>query len=71
MKRSIQWHEQCLKSMKLLMEKDIQSVNLANENLASFGRSISTLESQIQRAKELKKDSFDDEKFMIPKTSIK
>ena len=65
MKLSIKWHEQCLEnSLKHLAQQQAEleriKIRVEQEKLKSI-----FYREQIEEAKRLKKDSFDQEKFMI------
>jgi hypothetical protein len=65
MKQSIAWHEECLKNEKLSLQRQIELVERETRTEERYRKDVEKYEAQIARAKKLKKDGFDSEKFGV------
>jgi hypothetical protein len=63
MKFSIQWHENCLKNVKAHYQEQARMFEITKARLEETRFYMVKYEQQIERAKRLKKDGFDSEKF--------
>jgi hypothetical protein len=66
----ISWHEDCLRNSKLYLEREREKLAAMQAQVEAIAKGIAFRESQIARAKELGKDSYDEERFMKPKSQI-
>ena len=62
-KMSIKWHEDCLKNRKASLERDKKEYQIAQTKYFETLKSVEKYERQIERAKKLGKDEFDEERF--------
>lgn len=67
----IAWHEECLKNFKCSLERKKQQLADLTKDVARMESEAAFSESQIARAKALKKDSFDAERFMKSSSTVK
>lgn len=69
MKRKIEWHQDCLKNMKLSLSRYIQQredyISDIDYRINVLKEKIEQMEYQVNLAISKKKDSFDSEKFGI------
>lgn len=65
MKRSIEWHEECLISMKSYLSREIKFLNEQKMKVLKLTSDCRFLEFQINRAMRMGKDGFDPEQFGI------
>jgi hypothetical protein len=63
MKRPIQWHIDCLKGWRESLERKKQEVDNARKELERMQGKLLIYAMQIDRAKKLGKDGFDEDKF--------
>lgn len=59
----IEWHEDCLKNMKLSYEEKLAYIRNRVADADRLSADIDDLSKKIERAKNSKKTSFDREKF--------
>lgn len=64
---SIEWHEECLKSLNRGVEREEICLLRTMASLSSLKNRRDFLAKQIEEAKKKKKDSFDPEKFLKKK----
>lgn len=64
MKRTIEWHEQCLKNMRDNYAREKAALYRHEQEVERRLEDIYKLERQLVAAKKLKRDGFDSEKFM-------
>lgn len=62
-KMSIEWHEECLKNRKSSLERYKKEYQIAQAKYFETFISVEKYEKQIERAKKLGKDGFDEERF--------
>lgn len=62
-KMSIEWHEDCLKNRKTYLERLLRESQDAQAKYFEALESVKKYERQIERAKKLGKDGFDEDKF--------
>lgn len=62
-KMSIEWHENCLKNRKSHLERLRKELQVAQANYLEKWEDVKKYERQIERAKKLGKDGFDEERF--------
>jgi len=58
MKKSIEWHEDCLKNRRIHLQESIRRVEI---DKAAFN----LYEAQVNLAKKEKKDGFDSDKYLV------
>lgn len=63
MRRSINWHEECLKNQKISLKKKGEQLKQLQDNYARCLLDSLSYEQQILEAKMRGKDGFDKEKF--------
>lgn len=68
MKFPISWHEDCLMNSKTYLAQKRKTLADLQYEIDTIARGIAFRESQIARAKEMGKDSYDDERFMKSKS---
>ena len=62
-KMSIEWHEECLKNRKISLERLKKEYQTAQATYLRTLEDVKKYERQIERAKKLGKDGFDEERF--------
>lgn len=67
MKKSIQWHEDCLRNRKISLDQDRTSLDLATERLDNSVISYNNYLHQITQAKDENKDGFDRDRYLVKK----
>lgn len=70
-KMPIEWHEECLKNRISSFERKQKELDSLIKQIEKDKEEIEFLEYQIKEAKKANKDSFDSEKFRVPKRSGK
>jgi len=67
MKRSIKWHEECLKNMKGTLDRIDEDIARMVKHKGIIQREIDFLKLQIDEATKKKKDGFDNYLFLRKK----
>ena len=67
MKMSIDWHEDCLKNMKITLNTEKVSLERLLKDIDRLENRINFYSCQIEEAKRKKKTGFDEDRFMKPK----
>lgn len=67
MKQPIKWHEESARNWRSSLNKEHDFVVTAMQRNEFQYKKLEFYEKQIERAKELKKDGFDSDRFMQPR----
>ena len=70
MKHLVSWHEECLKNMKLTLEREREYIDNLKRKADDLESSVNFYQAQVTKAKLSKKDGFDREKFMKAKSKL-
>jgi len=65
MKKSIEWHENCLKNMTTYYQSQRSELDRLKLEVGKFACEILFYDGQIARAKREKRDGFDRDRFMV------
>ena len=71
MKFLISWHEDCLRNSRLFLERKKEQLEDLKHEVENLEFELDFRQKQISRAKMLKKDGYDEERFMKPSPIIK
>jgi len=63
-KRSITWHEECLKNMEEALSQKQKRLTLLEQEVGQEGRDLCFYQAQIKACNRRNKDGFDSDKFM-------
>ncbi len=67
MKMPVKWHEECLVNMRKSLQRDRDAFERMRARLEREESEVSLYESQVDRAKREGRESFDSERFNVPR----